>query len=90
MRNKLNQRGSSHIVLLLAVVVVAVVAFAGYRVMNANNPSEPSDTASASASVPAKLTSKADVLKADKALDQTAIDSSVNPDTLNNDLNSLL
>jgi hypothetical protein len=90
MRQSLNQRGSGHVVLLLAVLVVAVVGFAGYRVMSAKSPADTSDTASANATVPAKLTSKADVLKASNALDQTAVDSSVNPDSLNNDLNSLL
>jgi hypothetical protein len=85
-----NQNGASHIVALVGVLVIAVVAFGGYRVLNATEPDQGSDTVVVSQNkVPAQLKSTADVKKADNALESTAIDTSVNPDTLNSDIDSL-
>lgn len=85
----LNQRGSSHIVVALALIVVAVAGFAGYRVMNAGNTAAPSEVSRSTSSEPASIKSTADVKKASKALDNTAADS-VNPSQLDNDLNAVL
>lgn len=85
-----NQRGSSHIVAVLGVLVIALVAFAGYRVLNTVEPEASSDTAVVSENkIPSKIDSDADVKKAENALNSTAIDSDINPDTLNDDINSL-
>lgn len=85
-----NQRGSSHIVALLVVVVVAGIAFAGYRVMNRDSIVASSVPAVSTSKVPATLKSKSDVEKANASLDSTAIDSSVDPGQLDGDINSLL
>lgn len=86
-----DQKGSSHLVLLLALVVVAAVAFAGYRVMNSGDvDSGATLTSTRSTAVPKKLESTSDVLKAEKSLDNTAIESSVDPSQLDSDINSLL
>lgn len=83
-----NQQGIGHVVALLVLVVVAAVAFAGWRVMSANNTA---DTATQTASkTPPVLKTKADVTKAANELDATAVDSTVNPDSLDSDINSLL
>jgi flagellar basal body-associated protein FliL len=91
-RPTISQAGSSHIVALVGVLVIAVVAFAGYRVLHSSTPV---DTASSktstaeTAQVPSAIKSKSDVTEASKALDSTQIDDSVNPNSLNDDLNAL-
>ena len=84
----LNQRGSSHLVLILAVVVVVVAGVVGYRVMNTSETN--TDVVSSKASEPDSIKSTADVKRASAALDDTAIDGPVNPDQLDSDLNALL
>lgn len=85
-----NQKGSSHIVALLGVLVIALAGFAGYRVLQSSEPEAAHDTVVATDNrIPAKIDSTSDVRKADKALDSTQIDDGVNPDTLNDDINSL-
>lgn len=91
MKTFLNQKGSGHLVIFLGLAVIVAVAFVGVRVMH-NNEANPAANSSASKSVTAPTTIKtqADLVKAQQSLDQTSIDSNVNPDQLNNDLNSLL
>ncbi len=85
-----NQRGSSHIVLILGVVVVVAVAAVGYRVVSSTDTGTANTSISAKTSEPASIKSSADIKKASAALDDTAIDGSVNPAQLDRDLNSLL
>jgi predicted negative regulator of RcsB-dependent stress response len=89
---RFNQQGSLHLGILVAVLVVAAVAFAGYRVWS-NAQAEPTQTATAqSADVPAQIKSKADLTQTSKALDQTSneLDSSMNDASLDSDINSML
>ena len=87
---RLNQKGSSHIVALMGVLVIALAGFAGYRVLQSSEPEAAHDTVVVTDNrVPAKIDNTSDVRKADKALDSTPIDEGVNPDTLNDDINSL-
>jgi hypothetical protein len=86
MKYSLNQRGSSHLVLVLAVVVIAVVAAVGYRVLQKEDVA--TTTTSTSTATPAKLNSAADVDKASSELDSTNVDD-VNPNQLDSDLESL-
>lgn len=86
-----DQRGLAHIaILLLVMAVVAAVAFAGYRVVK-NNETDTAATLSDSRStaVPKKIQSKNDLSKADNALDNTSIESSVDPSQLDSDLSSI-
>lgn len=85
----LNQRGSSHIILVLAVIVVAAAGFAGYRVMNASQAS-PTSSLRSKTSEPASIKSSADLHKASAALDATSIDGAVNPAELDSDMSALL
>lgn len=88
----LNQRGSSQIIILVAVVVVAIVGVAGYRVYNQNSNATTTtkSTAVIKSTVPSSIKSNADVTQATKALDTTNIDGTVNPTTLDSDLNAVL
>ncbi len=91
MKYSLNQRGSSQLVAILAVAVIAAVGVVGYRVVSQpSNEQSSTPVVSSSAKVPTTIKSKSDVRKADAALNSTAIDSSVNPNQLDSDLNSLL
>lgn len=88
---KSNEQGFGLIVVVLAVVTVGVIAFGAVRVMGIKKTPLVSNAAVISRSkVPAAVKSTADLRQASKALDETPVDSGVNPDQLNNDLNSLL
>jgi len=85
-----NQQGFGHLVAFLIIATVLAVGVVGYRVSrNATATTTPSNPVVSNA-VPKTLKTKADLTKADKSLDATPIDSSVNPNQLDNDLNSLL
>jgi hypothetical protein len=86
-----NQNGFGFIAILAAIALVGVVAVAGVRVMNSNKVAStiPSLT-SLNHGVPAKIQTTTDLTKANTALDDTPIDSGVNPNQLDKDLNSLL
>lgn len=95
MKTPLNQKGASHIVAVLAVVVIAAVGVIGYQVMQANSDST-TDTASnnsssesANTSGKAKIQSRADVQQASSDLDNTSLND-VDPSQLDADLNSIL
>jgi predicted negative regulator of RcsB-dependent stress response len=88
---RFNQQGSLHLGILLAVLVVAAVAFAGYRVWS-NGQDDTTQTATASTAVPSEIKTKADLAQTGKALDQTSseLDSSMNDASLDSDINSML
>lgn len=85
-----HQKGTGHIVALFGVLVIAVAGFAGYRVIQSNNPEAVSDAAIHATKTPTKLKTSADAKKAANSLDDTTIDSSINPNQLDDDLNSVL
>ena len=80
-----NQQGSSHIVLFVAVAVIAIVGIVGFRVSSSHDVADKSSP-SFSNSEPAAIKNTADVKKAENQLDSTSMDS---PDQLDQDLNSL-
>lgn len=88
-----NQSGAGHLLAVLALVVVVAVAAVGYRVQSttdtetADNPVLQSQ---AKADVPDKIQSKADVKKADQALNSTNVDSGLSPGQLDGDIDALL
>jgi len=91
MKLRTNQSGFGHLVLVVILLVVAAAGFVGWRIMQqADTDTAITAGAKGSAVIPAQINSKADVKKADKALDNTSIDSSVNPAQLDSDLNALL
>ena len=86
-----NQRGATHIVAVLVVIIVAVVGFAGYAVMHGGSkkdvakiPVAPKSTA------PAVFTSKADAQQAVKALDNDKLDQNLDTTALDSDIDALL
>ena len=86
-----NQSGSGLVVVALLVLVIGLAGFAGYRVAHKDKSASNKDASvSQQTQPPAKIQSSADLKKANKALDSTAIDSTVNPGQLDNDVNSLL
>ena len=87
---KTNQRGFGFVFLLLAIVVVGLVAFAAVRVVGSNQTSSETASTISKQAVPVKIKSTADLQKASKVLDETPVDSGVNADQLDSDLNALL
>lgn len=85
------QSGATHLVLLLALVVVAVAGFVGYRVWT--NQNEDTDTTGSTASqtaVPETITDTKDLDQANSALEQASLDNDLNPAGLEQDVESLL
>jgi flagellar basal body-associated protein FliL len=90
MKSRLNQSGVGHLVMLLAVVVIAAVGIVGYRVMSSSDSD--SDTATTSQSAvkdSSQMKTKADVQQASTELDNTSLND-VDPAQLDSDLNSIL
>jgi hypothetical protein len=88
---KLNQNGIGHVVAVVFLLVVVVIAAIGYKVAQNSDAANVSTNAEpAAVVVPDKFQSTADVKKADRALDKSGIDGSVDPSSLDSDLNSLL
>ncbi len=87
-----NQKGSSHLVALLALVLVGVIGYAGWHVMQANktDPNANSSSQTVAAAVPSKIVTKAQANQATKALDSDSLDSSLNTSQLDSDLSSVL
>ena len=88
-----NQEGSSHIVLVFAVLVLGLIGFAGYRVMNKQNTktTSASQTVTATTSeVPAKITNKVQAQQASSSLDAESIDTTLDAAQLDAELNSVL
>jgi hypothetical protein len=90
---RLNQSGVAHVIILLAVVIVAVVGFASWRVLD-NDDSKSSNTAQTAANAQQeqanKLENPGDVKKASAELDAEDVDKSLDSSQLDADLNDLL
>ena len=87
---KTNQTGFAFIAILLAVVAVGLITFAAVRIKGSGSNVSSSAVLTTRTKVPAKISSPSDLKRASKALDETPVDSGVNPDQLDNDLDSLL
>lgn len=84
-----NQKGIAHLGLLLLLVIVAVIAAVGYRVMQRNSSSSTNTTSSSTVQVQTIKTA-ADLNNAESTLSNQNVDGDLNPDSLNQDVNSLL
>jgi hypothetical protein len=91
---KKTEAGLGHALLIFLVVAVAVViGLVGLRVKQNNSDKAGEVTVTqpvAKASAPNTINSQGDLAKTQAALNQTNVDSDVNPDALNSDVNSLL
>lgn len=86
-----SQQGFGHLGILLLLLVVAVVALAGYKVANSRQEEVASSGAqSASAQVVQPIKNSADLDKVESTLNNVNIDGDLNPDSLNQDVQSLL
>lgn len=85
------QNGFAHLSLLLMLVIVAVIAFVGYDVMKSNKSAN-SDGSAVNSTVQKgdAIKTSADLDKAATTLDSENVDSDLNPDSLNQDVSSLL
>lgn len=94
--NKTNnsQAGFGHIVLVFALVFLAVGGFAGYKVVSGRgSKADTAATVTATASsVPATITTQADLTLTSKALDNEAasVNGGLNDGSLDGDLNDML
>jgi hypothetical protein len=88
-----SQSGIAHpLFILLFLAVVAVISFATWNVMQEQNDQADVDTSSKTAAkvtAPDSINSETDLNKTNTALNQANIDSEVNPDSLNSDVDSL-
>ena len=86
---RLNQSGSHLLLISLGVVVVGIIGFTGYRIANRDDGN---NTQKESASAPSEIKNKEDLQKASDSLDSSNedIDSGLNTNSLDDDLNDLL
>ncbi len=89
-RFTIDQNGFGFVAILAVIALLGIVAFAGVRVMNSNQVDSTTASLTRTHSVPNKIQNSADLTKASAALDATPIDTGVNPNQLDKDLNSLL
>jgi uncharacterized protein (UPF0333 family) len=89
MKTKL-QYGFAHLGLLLLVVVAAVIAVAGYKVANSNKTADTPSTATTAGQEVIEVKTASDLDKVKASLQNANLDSDLNPDSLNQDVNSLL
>jgi uncharacterized protein (UPF0333 family) len=91
MKLKHSSLGFAHLILILAVIVIAGVGFAGYYVASSNRDKKSANTATNTNQViPEKINSDQDLEQARKALDADQDDSDLDPAQLDADLNGLL
>lgn len=81
----LNQKGVSHLILLLIVLVIAIVGFAGYRVMEANETKETTKTPATSD----EIKSSADLEREANELENEKVDENLDPSQLDEDVSEL-
>jgi uncharacterized protein HemX len=88
---RLNQSGSHILALALVVLALGVVGFAGYKVQQAHSKTTPATTAAAH-TVPATITTTADLEQTSQALDSDSsqLNASLDDSGLDADLNSML
>jgi predicted negative regulator of RcsB-dependent stress response len=88
---KRSQNGFAHLALVLLVLVMAVIAFAGYKVVKDRQDKTAANTTStAITNTSETINTKADLDKAVNTLNNESVDSTLDPDSLNNDVTSLL
>ena len=86
-----NNQGFALLEVFVMLVFVSIVGFVGYSIAHTKSVHESAViTPAKTVSVPAKITSKLDVSNTATALDQTPIDTSLDPAQLDNAINSLL
>ena len=88
MKLKHNQKGFGHLLVLCAIVVIAAIAFVAYRVNNSENDNAIQKASQSAA--PETIQSTEDLTATESAVDQAPVDSDLNPDDLNEDVDSLL
>lgn len=88
----LTQAGIGHVVVIFVIVFVAVIGLAGFKVATMNNDVVSQNTTADTAAVPEKIETKADLVQASKALDDSSsgLDSSLNDGAFNADMNDML
>lgn len=91
MKNAKSQKGFGHVLLLLLLVVVVAVGAVAYRVVkNQNTVSLSNETTSTTVNKVPEIHSAADLQKAETSVSNENIDGDLNPDQLNDDIDSLL
>jgi predicted negative regulator of RcsB-dependent stress response len=86
------QNGFGHLGSLLLVVIVVLIALIGYKVYNnsRNNTVAMNNTPASSSQKAQKISNTGDLNSAESTLNSQNIDSDLNPDSLNQDVQNLL
>jgi uncharacterized protein HemX len=93
MMMKRNQSGIAHLSFLLLLLIVAVIGFAGYKVVqNRQDKTAANQTSTAvtTQNIDKPFKSAADLKTAESTINSQSVDSDLNPDQWNSDVNSLL
>jgi hypothetical protein len=85
------QKGFAHLGLLLLMLIVAIIGFVGYKVAsNRSNDNINSVSKSTAAEAIPQIKDKADLDTVEATLNNQNIDGNLNPDSLDQDIQSLL
>jgi len=88
-KNNNSQSGVGHLVLLLAVVIVAAAGFVGYRVWSQNQDEVAEETTSSQAAVP-QINNASDLDQAASVAEQATVDNDLDPTQFDADVDDLL
>ncbi len=86
---RLNNQGIGHILVLVALVVIAGVGYVGWHIRQANS-AVVSQVSSSHVAAPKTIHNTADLQKASAALDSASIDQSLDTTSLDSAENNLL
>jgi Tfp pilus assembly protein PilX len=84
------QNGFAHMVVLLALLILVVIGLAGYKVAMNHSASVSSTSAATAAQQVKAIKNTADLNNAESTLNNVNVDGDLNPDSLNDDVSSLL
>ena len=88
---KQTQKGIAHLGILLLLLVIVAIVLAGYKVWHSQHKTSSPATGTASAAQTGQpINSDSDLNQAESSLNGQNIDSNLNPDSFNQDVQSLL
>lgn len=85
----MKQQGLSHIIVIVAIVMVGVIGFAGWRVYDARQNSEPTTAITQPTPVDNTVQSSQDVAELEAEVDSTNLDTDLDSSELDASLNDI-
>jgi hypothetical protein len=90
---RINQAGFEAVTVIVVVLFIAIIGFAGYKVMNLNDPAEPTSSQdSGTTAEPDTIQSQSDLNGTSKSLhaSEAQLDRDLQDSSLDSDINTML